>query len=457
MIFFNGNLIQKRIPLNEAYFGKTPELVAIEKQLGKFRSKYIGHNYTPKASSDPDKIKFEEMIEDYFGFDILDLTVENKPVVNAYTMPISMRYDIRKPSKMVEATSKGFKYKNEAKYAAVISIYTGCIFNAEFTDEEILAILLHEIGHNFQSAINDNSSVLTTYNKILIVPSLLIMVLTGKMMPLDLVEYILSTSNTFMRLDGRFTRYLNKKTPVFMEVVGVLNALGDIFDGIGDMAFKIVDILSLGLLSLACSAISAGLSVFDAVRNPLGIIVIGPIKRKRYMDEQIADNFASMYGYGPALASAIPKLLSYKSDPFTVSKALSSIPVTGTIYRMNNNIARIVAGMFDEHPYEYFRLKGQLDMLREELNKSDLKPAMKKRIKEDADRIEKEIDEFLDKSEGIKDKDFANKAWNVLLAENMNQKNFNILASIANARDKSMGDNTRFNQYDKIFDKVKLK
>lgn len=33
-------------------------------------------------------------------------------------------------------------------------VFSGIIFNDEFTTPEVMAIILHEIGHNFQAAIS---------------------------------------------------------------------------------------------------------------------------------------------------------------------------------------------------------------------------------------------------------------------------------------------------------------
>ena len=43
--------------IDEAYFGKTPEILAIEKQLHIFRNKYMGsYIVNPGVNSDPDLI-----------------------------------------------------------------------------------------------------------------------------------------------------------------------------------------------------------------------------------------------------------------------------------------------------------------------------------------------------------------------------------------------------------------
>lgn len=73
MIFNNPNIKQQAV--NEVYFGKTPELIAIENQLDIFRNKYIGKYIDFKSNNDPDLLKFNRMIEDFFGFGCFNLYI----------------------------------------------------------------------------------------------------------------------------------------------------------------------------------------------------------------------------------------------------------------------------------------------------------------------------------------------------------------------------------------------
>ena len=76
MIFCKPNNQLQLSVLNEVYIGKTPELLAIEHQLDIIRQRYMGKYHNPKINSDPDLIKFNRMIEDYFGFGCFALQIE---------------------------------------------------------------------------------------------------------------------------------------------------------------------------------------------------------------------------------------------------------------------------------------------------------------------------------------------------------------------------------------------
>lgn len=90
MIFNNLN----DMAINEVYFGKTPELMAIEKQLDVFRNKYMGrYVFNMSVNSDEDLLKFDRMMEDFFGFGCFTLHVHNQAACNAFTLPVDYRYD----------------------------------------------------------------------------------------------------------------------------------------------------------------------------------------------------------------------------------------------------------------------------------------------------------------------------------------------------------------------------
>lgn len=77
--------------------------------------------------------------------------------MNAWTHPIDFYLDTSmNMQNLVVTSSKGYRFKPEAKVSTDIAITSKLLFDPNFTDGEILAILLHEIGHNFESVMNQN-------------------------------------------------------------------------------------------------------------------------------------------------------------------------------------------------------------------------------------------------------------------------------------------------------------
>ena len=75
--------------VNEVYFGKTKEVLAIEQALHELRAPYIRdydqnlniNTYTPKINRDPNKQKLQETICDAFGFSdvLIDIQASAMP------------------------------------------------------------------------------------------------------------------------------------------------------------------------------------------------------------------------------------------------------------------------------------------------------------------------------------------------------------------------------------------
>ena len=81
-----SNLLSGNIILNEAYFGKTKELLAAEQQLDKFRNKYMGkYVLNTRINSDADLLEFDRIMEQIFGFGCFTIHIHNEASCNAFT------------------------------------------------------------------------------------------------------------------------------------------------------------------------------------------------------------------------------------------------------------------------------------------------------------------------------------------------------------------------------------
>ena len=152
--------------LQEVYFGKTPEILALENQLDKFRSKYLG-NYplgTYTINDDSELLKFNRMLEKQFGFGCVSINIISNMMENMFTLPIDMRFDVFNTNKKLIANKSTFKFDKSADYTCIINIYTGIIFNPNYSSAEVMALILHEIGYNFYAAINDCAGLAKLYS-----------------------------------------------------------------------------------------------------------------------------------------------------------------------------------------------------------------------------------------------------------------------------------------------------
>ena len=414
-------------PVNEVYFGKTPELQAIEKQLDVFRNKYMGkYTLNPRVNNDPELLKFDRMMEDYFGFGCFTLKIINERIVNGCTLPISYRYDVIKNDKNLIVDKKGFKFKKEADYAAIIISYSGIIFNPNFTTEEVMAMIMHEVGHNFAAALNHKVgimlSVFAAINFII------------DAMNLNII-YLVISSNSALSWITKLMKKTREKSgcmSVLVDTVDLLNSF--IYNGLY-LVSDIVKVLSLGI----SDTYSASISVLNTIKNPIDKIIQLIALPTGFRDERVADNFATIYGYGPATVSLQSKFESSENDSASlVMNAVNKVPLLGALINLNSLPALLILTAFDEHPAGVDRGRDQLALLKREVAKDDLDPKMKKVILSDIKACENKIQKIYDTSKGIQDPYISKHYYNKFL---MNfDKTFKTIL---------LDDKSKFDEYDR--------
>ena len=420
--------------LTEVYIGKTKELLLAETQLDIFRKKYMSkYVFNTRVNSDKDLLKFDRMMEDIFGFGCFTLHIHNQPSVNAFTMPIDFRCDYRNPTDNIIADKNGFKFKKEYSYAAILGIYSGLIFNPAFTTPEVMALLLHEIGHNFNSALNKSNG---TFTNIIVTIETFISIMSGS--PLALINTIKNSNQMRMALDtaGKNIREKNA-IPVI-----VYDAFKQLQSVLNTTALTINDILrvgSLGTLTIITALYNCVRSALMYIINPANIItkIIG--LNIKYKSELTADNFPTIYGYGPELASALNKFEGAEGDSSSIiMRSFNKIPVLSTIMHCNEIPVFFLAQMFDEHPHSTARIKDQLDLLNLELSKQDMDPKMVDRIKKDIKECNKSLNRLTDITTGIKDPYMGKKLYNYLLSK-------------CTIKSKLLDDKQKFAKYDELY------
>ena len=167
----NDWLEENKSLLSEVYFGKTPSIIAIENQLKKFRIKYMGTKNKP-SNKDPELLALNRLVEDQFGFGCFSLMVTYNPLPAASTVPIDYSFNAAKKRSSYMVDTKTYKFKKELDYTCIITMTTGLIFNSYFTDEEVMACLLHELGMNFYICFEQFNGILSNlYNATIIANS----------------------------------------------------------------------------------------------------------------------------------------------------------------------------------------------------------------------------------------------------------------------------------------------
>jgi len=149
--------------LNEAYFGKTQALLDLEDYITELRARYpyssnylATHNEEYKELLRDDIIlkKIPNCLAKTFGFNDVAVGINRGLGVNAATIIYPKNNKDKTPTKVV-ITKHGFSFDKNTRDLNIVILFTlGLLFPRDdgklsFTPSQIVAVLLHEIGHSF--------------------------------------------------------------------------------------------------------------------------------------------------------------------------------------------------------------------------------------------------------------------------------------------------------------------
>ena len=348
--------------VNETYFGKSKELEIIEKSFD-------------KAIQSKDKIDAASLgvvakqLQKKFGFDNVSIGIDKTPELNAYTY-----IDIADIKKMRIKTSEGYKAM-PGNTCNILIVYSPSMLSGVLSGKELTAITLHEIGHQFAAKRISNSSSLR-----------------------HMASYIrgLSELDKIIKIASQET---NSIADMFMMIRKVISKLTE------DAVFAIKYVINTLVLlkemfntptlkatynligdSTKFSRIMNYIKNFDMVKKPV---------RVHDLEEEMADSFATIYGYGPELASALTKIeaadIDDNFDPY--DNSFYNLYIYIPIYTLLSYICTTDSGIAIQTSK---RVYAQLLTLRKEINDINTDAKTKKRILADIDELEKVYGKYID-------------------------------------------------------------
>lgn len=282
-----------------------------------------------------------------------------------YTSPKSRASTLTRP-----LTFLGSNYKKDEKGHRInnklfIGIYlnTGLITYSNLNEKELLAIILHEIGHGFYNSV---------FNLLAVIP----IKLTYNMKKLDLwdtIKSFLIASGIFevLRLDENMFKVkrflLNTFTGSFPKLFSWIVSIYDLFHNIIPLTKRRV-----------------GFKDFITVAPekefyPFKMLFL-------YNDEKHSDSFAADYGYGLYLASALQK--SYIEEN-TLRSQLYNVPILNWFLDFYDLQSEIISSCLSGYPMDNNRIRSILDRMKRNLKDKELTPDLKK-------ELEAQIKEFED-------------------------------------------------------------
>ena len=348
--------------LRESFFGGSKELKQAEKLIEQLIvvAEKNRSNAKFKLSECETNKKLEKTLAKQFGVQSVNIHWMMSPIATLYTRPyitsfsgISEYYN-RKNYK----NTKVFKNSEKQIY---ISSNDGFLLDVGLTPEEILATLLHEIGHNFDTTA--------------------LRIITG--MPVFWYSIIISNYGAAIdKIRDEILRKFDKISKPFMQMMLLITK---------EMSFlspieRIVKLMKNGFT--APTMIQS-----EKYRNT--VLAIFGTSFAGYGGERFSDSFAASYGYGVPLNSALAKIDKFYSEGTFYGTVVNNIPVVNCIYSFAyifNNICRSIMAV---HPDNGIRMKSTINKLKRDLNDPSVDKQLKKVIIKDLETLEQMYDDYL--------------------------------------------------------------
>lgn len=385
-----GEIIQLE-PITEAYFKESNEMKELVKTLKSILN--ITHKYTPldskfkKFTKLKEVTKFNRQMENMFGFHTFSLEIYESSTINAFTYPVSFKYDnvTSNGKRNVVMTKTGYKFVKGSNYNAIVFITSKFLSDNRFNERDIMGVILHEVGHNFSFAINNGATAF------------------GVMAKIDNLLYLINNYIYVWALDydqvydNSKAIYNDPDESALIKLAEHIKKKDNLFINISTSIFRplcyIVDFFAT--LGIAMYYLFGGLFIdiiigfLDRNVNPIGILY----QFFGYNDEKISDNFATMYGFGKEVAK-------FEESIYSISK--EELKKQGFLMKLMNIIVLplqllMIAG--DPHPRAITRIIDQINILEMELDKQELDPKMKEQIKSDIREIKKQLDKYYESVE----------------------------------------------------------
>lgn len=346
------------VPVQEEYYGTTPNLKKAEKALEVIVKKINSCSELELATLNINQSKENAIIckcfEKEFGFKKMHLYWDNSQIPNAYTYTGGLLINQHPGFNQVGKNENEKYYDKDHHFDCWVVFIMTFVHNLHLTARETMAVILHEIGHNF------DNQILTVYDNIIVFVNF-----TGIS---DLYRIF---NQWFISINGSF----QNQFPRLKFFVEFLRALPYHLSPV--TIYDVTRLLKLANPYFAWSW------------------VVGTNM------EYYADSFPAKYGYGPEKASALTKMKDQGAMGGYTSRAIHSIPVLKTLVDIVEFPFLTLLYIVDVHPFEENRVL----MIRHNLEKDYANPNVPKELKPEIKRQIEKIDKMIEieKEDSMKD------------------------------------------------------
>lgn len=395
--------------LNEVYVGRLPEIQQMITDIHNIREEVkrkgnFGMLKTTKV--------FEKHVEEMWGFKAFIFDIYVSKIPNAITVCAGSCIDCDL-SDVIEYTNKGYRFCKSSNVCATSKIATSILKDDSISDEEILAIMLHEIGHSFverATAVNDS---MDEWRKSLLIQyliQLIFSILTANISNIITLASLMPTLFSNTRRIMVEVDKIKKNVPGMRQLNLGFEAICNILArAINKMYTRIFKPRSKEQEYARLEKIKQRAEKTISKDNLTKDAALGRSK------ERLSDDFANMYGLGPEIASALFKIGNpYKyvdKDPDDISD----------IQKQIDDCRLEIIGMADVHPGNCDRLMAMLESLQYDYKNLKVDKKIKDQMKRDIDALTKICNDIKKSSGPIKE--YQNKYMSKSAAENIKKGN----------------------------------
>jgi hypothetical protein len=421
--------------LSEAYVPKSKELKKAEALLDQLRTPYLTKDSSGltgvvrttasrfksiggNIQNDPKWVQFEHCLEKQFGFRTFTVNIVRNSLPNAFTLPVSL--DITHFGSFDDVLDKnGLRYRESANIDAISFITDGLLFNGKLSSGQVMAVIIHEIGHNFtQTAIDFIAkfkagqtllagtigllSLFTKLDRTLLHTDL---PLSQKLLMTSMLFLNDTTKNKFNTLRrDEDTNGLKQILDFGYSVSKVVDDFNFIKDELDRLKYMFLNIFRNQVFSIIKSNLRYSVAT---MRNSKKQIIMSKVMSfPGFMDESFADKFVAMNGYGVEFTTGM-RIFESEIHGVGIYGTVDNIPIVGQLFAVKSMINSVFSNIMgaDPHPSMASRLQTQIDVLETELNRPGVSERTKALIRKDLANIEKEnkkLDVLLSKEINLK-------------------------------------------------------
>lgn len=348
--------------MQETYYGKLPEFEEIEKLFDSVIAKIKKEKNKSNPNKYPEIKKIQKIFCKIFGFKKTIIYWEPFNVADGYTLSMNtFLIFANKKENMIIKKKNGF-YDNSHSIVLTVYLSVGNVLTANLTSRELIAVILHEIGHNFDLS----GYHLISYYLNCITSLGLYAIKTKKYKNIDELNKI--KENYYKDKDLSNKKFYNndEKRKKYNDVMK--KRIGEVLKN--SSRFSLLNELTR-ILFTPILLITAPFTQISILASKKG--------------ELFADSFSVAYGYGTELVKALEKMGNFKTYYNPKSNIQKTLYDLSVYQNESYNAALECHGSNQERCYE------ALKKLKKDLKKGDFSPELKEELENEIKSIQDQL------------------------------------------------------------------